>query len=59
MCMQGLGVYYSDPWNVLGSLQMVLFLIDSITWLVRPYTRTHPSPTRIPERRESNGVERL
>mmetsp|Transcript_53082 Transcript_53082/g.110716 ORF Transcript_53082/g.110716 Transcript_53082/m.110716 type:complete len:745 (-) Transcript_53082:132-2366(-) len=34
MCMLGVSAYYADPWNVLGSLQMMLFLIDSITWLV-------------------------
>jgi hypothetical protein len=37
MCIHEGGVsgYYSDPWNVLGSIQMILFLIDTIAWLVR------------------------
>lgn len=37
MCIHEGGVsgYYSDPWNILGTFQMILFLIDTITWLVR------------------------
>jgi hypothetical protein len=48
--MQGVSRYYSDPWNLLGSIQMILFLIDSITWLV---CRPSPPPKTPIERADA------